>query len=242
MSGLIFKFVKFALRSNYKKPAILGEQNFDSSTPAIFLSNHERFYGPIMITTRFTIPVRQWATSMMIDLEDTKVYVKETLFMDTLNMKEGISKVLGDFAAHPISWAVRNANPIPAYWDAKRAPISIKYGIDAIKNGENQLMYAPNRKPYDKDFEFMQGFMMLAKFSHKILGIIPNIYPLAINKEKSTIAICKPTTLNPSLNFKEESLRVNSYVKDQICKAYENPEIVNSYDEDVKKTSAKEIL
>lgn len=242
MSGLMFKFVKFALRSQYKKPVVLGEQNFDSSTPAIFLSNHERFYGPIMITTRFPIPVRQWATSMMIDLEDTKVYVKETLFMDTLNMKEGISKVLGDFAAHPISWAVRNANPVPAYWDAKRAPMSIKYGIDAIKNGENQLMYAPNRKPYDDNFEFMQGFIMLAKFSQKILGIAPNIYPLAINKAKNAIAICKPTSLNPSMPFKEESDRINAYVKDQICKAYENPEIVNRYGESLKQADTTDVL
>ncbi len=222
--SVLFECVKLALRSQYKKPVVFGEQNYDQSTPGIFLCNHERFYGPIIITTRFPIPVRQWATSAMIELEAAKVYVKETLFMGTLKMKEGISKVLGDMAAHPISWAIRSANPIPAYWDANKSAQSIKYGIEAIKKGENQLIYAPNCKPSDKNFELMQGFMILAKFAHKILNITPKIYPIALNKKKNSIAIGVPTIYNPTEDFKDESLRINQYIKEQICMNYENPE------------------
>ena len=217
--SILYKFIKLALRSQYRKPAVYGKDNYDPSTPGIFLCNHERFYGPIIITTRFPIPVRQWAASSMIELDAAKI-----LFMDTLKMKEGPAKVLGDMAAHPISWTIRHANPIPAYWDAKRSAMSVKYGLEAIKNGENQLIYAPNCKPSDEHFEFMQGYIMLARFSAKILGISPKIYPVALNKKKSSIAIGKAVIYNAKADFKDECFRLNQCIVEQIRQNYENPE------------------
>ena len=228
MSGLLFKFVKLALRSQYKKPAVYGIQNYDPETPGIFLSNHERFYGPIIVTTRFPIPVRQWATSLMMDLEDTKIYVKETLFMDTLKIKEGIATLLGSLAAHPISWTIRSANPIPAYWDAKKSAKSIKYGLEAIKKGENQLIYAANCKPADEDFNFMQGYLILAKFANKILGVNPKIYPVALNKKKGNIAIGAPALYNIKSDFNAESLRINQYIIEQIRQGYNSPNLFDN--------------
>ena len=223
MADLLFRLVKLGLRSLYRKPTFYGIENFDKNAPSIFLCNHERFYGPIMVATRFPIPVRQWATNKMIETEETKIYVKETLFMDSLNMKEGISTILGNMAAYPISWIIRNGNPIAAYSDARRSLISIKLGIDAIKNGEHQQMFAPNCPPADKDFAFMQGYLVLARFAKKVLGISPKLYPMALNKNASTGAVGIPTILDASKSFKAETKRVNDYIISQIRLGYDNP-------------------
>ena len=67
MGNQLHSFVMLCLRSQYKKPKIIGLDNFIEGTPALFMSNHARFYGPIIMKTRFTIPVRLWAISKMIE-------------------------------------------------------------------------------------------------------------------------------------------------------------------------------
>ena len=87
MADLLFRFVKFALKSQYRKPKVYGMQNYDDSVPGIFLSNHERFFGPITVTTRFPVPVRQWAISVIVDTEEAKKYIK-----DIFNIVLGINR------------------------------------------------------------------------------------------------------------------------------------------------------
>lgn len=221
MADRLFEFVKWALKSQYRKPKVYGMDNYDENVPGIFLSNHERFFGPITVTTRFPVPVRQWATSVIVDTEEAKKYIKDTLFVDTLHFPDKLATAWGNFAAHPVSWAIRNANPIAAYQDKKRSALSIVNGLKAIEAGENQLMFAPNKKPYDDSFEFMQGYTMLAKLSAVRLGITPPIYPVALCKKRASIYIGKPTVINSDKLFKHECERVNNYIITQIRKGYD---------------------
>jgi len=197
-------------------------QNYDDSVPGIFLSNHERFFGPITVTTRFPVPVRQWAISVIVDTEEAKKYIKDTLFVDTLHFPDKLAESFGNFAAHPVSWAVRNINPISAFTDKKRSTLSIVNGLKAIKAGENQLMYAPNQSPNHEEFKFMQGYTVLASLAALRLGITPKLYPVALNKKRATIFIGKPTTLDPDIKFKKECHRVNDYIISEIRKGYSN--------------------
>ena len=91
MADRLFEFVKWALKSQYRVPKVIGIENYDADTPAIFLSNHERFFGPITVTTRFPVPVRQWAISGVVDTEEAKKYIKDTLFVDTLHFPDKLA-------------------------------------------------------------------------------------------------------------------------------------------------------
>jgi len=224
MESLTYSLIKLGIKLRFKKPVIYGEENIDKVNPGIYMSNHERYYGPMIVTTRFPVPVRQWAISLIVNLEEAKKYVQETLFEETLGMKKNISKILGSLAAHPISWTIRQANPIPAYSDPKMTRHSIQHGLDAISSGENQFIYAPHCCPDDETFQFMQGFILLVKSAYSKLGALPNIYPVAINREKSTIAVGRPTVFNPGTAFRAESERLNAYLIDNIRLGYNNPE------------------
>lgn len=220
MADRLFEFVKWALKSQYRKPTVYGMENYDENTPGIFLSNHERFFGPITVTTRFPVPVRQWAISVIVDKEEAKKYIKDTLFVDTLHFPDKLAESFGNFAAHPVSWAISNANPIPAHFDKKRSALSIMNGLKSIEVGENQLMFAPNKSPYDETFEFMQGYTVLAKLAAMRLNITPKLYPVALCKKRASISIGKPTVLDASAHFKHECERINDYIISEIRKGY----------------------
>ena len=92
MSRIFYRLFKFYFKYRYKKPVIFGVENYDSSVPAIFMCNHEKFYGPIIVTTRFPIPKRTWANSMTVEKEAARKYVTESLFMGELGKGEKISR------------------------------------------------------------------------------------------------------------------------------------------------------
>ena len=142
MYSIIYRLFKNYFKYRYKKPVISGAENYDSSIPAIFMCNHEKFYGPIIATTRFPIPKRTWANSMTVEKEAARKYVTESFFMGEKKKSEKISKFYGYLLGTLVSHVISNSNPIIVYWDNQRARKSIRSGVEVIVKGENQLMFA----------------------------------------------------------------------------------------------------
>ena len=219
-----YRFIRFLFKIGNKKPSIYGVENYDSSIPAIFMSNHEKFYGPIIITTRFPIPARTWANSMMTETKACKKYVAESLFMGEMGKSEKFARFYGNILGVIASWTIRCSNPIVAYWDKGRSRKSIRSGLEAILRGENQLMFARRKEFCNNEIMFLPGFLFICKLAASKHNITPKIYPVAINKNNSTIAIGKPTTLNVNLDYDEESIRIKNYLNEKILIGYDNPE------------------
>ncbi len=223
MYSIIYRLFKNYFKYRYKKPVISGVENYDSSIPAIFMCNHEKFYGPIIATTRFPIPKRTWANSMTVEKEAARKYVTESFFMGEKKKSEKISKFYGYLLGTLVSHVISNSNPIIAYWDNQRARKSIRSGVEVIVKGENQLMFARRREFTNGQITFLPGDLFLCKIAAKKHGITPKIYPVAVNKEKSTIAIGNPTSLDINLDYEEESNRINKYLSDLVMFGHENP-------------------
>lgn len=224
--SVVYNVVKGFVRLCLKKPEVFGEENYQDTKPAIFMCNHENLFGPLVTATRFPIIARQWANSMVTEIDVCKKYIAETFFMDTLGLREGISRALGNAVGGIVSWAVRNTNPIISYWDAGRAPKSIQNGLNTIEKGENQIIFAKTCNVFDKEFEFMQGYLLLSKLAIQKLNICPNIYPVSINKVESTIAIAPPTSINIENKWTDEKDRINSYVVNRVRQTYSSPKLV----------------
>jgi len=223
MYSPIYRLFKFYFKYKYKKPTIFGVENHDPSVPAVFMSNHEKFYGPIIVTTRFPIEKRTWANSMTAEKDACRKYVAESLFMGELGKGEKISRFYGYLLGTLVAHVISNSNPIIAYWDNQRSRKSIRSGVEAIVNGENQLMFARRREFTEDKITFLPGYLFICKIAAKKHGITPKIYPVAVNKENSTVAIGKPTSLDSSLDYEEESERINEYLSDRVELGYLNP-------------------
>lgn len=224
MASPIYHLFYLYFKYKYKKPTVYGENNYDPSVPAVFMSNHEKFYGPIITTTRFPIPKRTWANSMTVETKACRKYVAESLFMGELGKPERISKFYGYLLGTLVAHVISNSNPIVAYWDNNRSRKSIKSGVEAIKNGENQLMFGRRREFKDGKFTFMPGYLLINRLAIRRHGIIPKIYPVAVNKEHATISIGKPVQLDINKDFEKESERINTYLAENVGIGYEDPQ------------------
>ncbi|MDX1359431.1 MAG: hypothetical protein R3232_11420 [Clostridia bacterium] len=223
MASPIYHFFFLYFKYKYKKPTVYGVENYDPSVPAVFMSNHEKFYGPIIVTTRFPVPKRTWANSMTVELKACRKYVAESLFMGEHGKPKWISKIYGFLLGTLVSHVISNSNPIVAYWDKNRARKSIKSGVQAIVDGENQLMFGRRREFMDDKFTFMPGYLLINRIAIRKHGITPKIYPVALNKKNATMSIGKPVQLDIQKDFNEESERINSYLTNCVGIGYEDP-------------------
>ena len=224
MSSLVHKFFYTYFKYYYKKPKVFGVENYDSSFPAIFMSNHEKFYGPIIASTRFPIPKRTWANSMTVERDACRKYVAESLYMGEKGMNAKLAKFLGYFLGTLVSHVISNDNPIVAYWDSQRSRKSIRSGLEVIKEGKNQLMFARRREFMDGEIVFFQGYLFISKVAAKKHGITPKIYPVALNRANATLSIGKPVQLDITKDYEEESERINTYLSSSVEIGYEDPE------------------
>ena len=95
--------------------------------------------------------------------------------------------------------------------------------MQAIVDGENQLMFGRRREFTDDEFTFMPGYLLINRIAIRKHGITPKIYPVALNKMNATMSIGKPVQLDIEKDFNEESERINSYLTNCVGIGYEDP-------------------
>jgi len=223
MVNPVYAFVRFIFKVSYRKPAIFGTENYNDSVPAVFMCNHEKFYGPILAQTRFPIKTRTWANSMTTETKACNRYIAESLLIGEKGWKKLPAYLVGYLTGWFVSFIIRSSNPIVSYWDKKRSRKSIRAGVESIRNGENQLLFSRRKEFTDNRIQFMQGYQFICKISSKKHGIVPLLYPVSFNKNNATIAIGKPTSLDISKDYETEAKRVDEYLLTRVILGYEEP-------------------
>lgn len=227
MNKKTYEFCKKLGRAYFKKPAIYLPKDFDTSTPSIFLSNHARNYGPIITVTRFPVEFRPWCHSGVVHLDESYKYIRNGFFMERLKLGKSVAGVFARMIAKPLTTMVKMNNPIPAYHDISKCLKSINMGVEATKNGENQLMYANVPLVVDgqinPNFDFMKGYLIVVKKAIH-LGIVPKIYPVSLNKQKATMSIGEPVVPNVHRDWNVEKKRIHNYLVREVIAGYDNPQ------------------
>lgn len=220
--SIIIKFGRLILgKAKFYLPS-----DFDDGSPAIFMCNHEGFYGPGIVATRFPVKVRPWCHSGVVFHEESHDYITGSFPEKLPNVNPKVARIIAKIIARPFVSLVNMNNPIPAYHDYKRSIKSIRIGIESLKNSENQLIFSniPIKKDneYNQDFNFMPGYLLMVKKAMK-QGVIPNIYPVSINRKKSTISIGSPVSPNPNADWLLEKKRINNYLIREVLYGHANP-------------------
>ena len=223
MVNPVYAFVRFIFKVSNEKPVVHGAGNYDESAPAIFMCNHEKFYGPIMAQTRFPIKTRTWANSMTTETKACNRYIAESLLIGEKGWKKFPAFLVGYLTGWFVSFIIRSAKPIVSYWDKKRSRQSIRAGVEAIAKGENQLLFARRKEFTEGRVRFMQGYRIICRMAARKHGITPLLYPVSFNRYNKTIAIGKPTSFDISKDFDIESKRVDEYLLAQVRLGYLEP-------------------
>lgn len=228
MNRITYKFIKGIIKLSTKKPEFFGKENIIKDEPALFMSNHAGFYGPISVSCYFPEAGKIWANSMVIDTKPTREYVTRTLFKETLAWKSDFfAKIAGFIMGSLVSGLMQNENLITSYWDAERARQTIISGVNTAKSLEAQLMYARNVSEIDgklsEDFKFDRGYSLVITQLLKKHNMVANLYPVAINRKKRTFSIGKPVKIDTDQSIKAELKRIDDYLIKAVKFGYNSP-------------------
>lgn len=224
MTNPIYAFVRYIFKISYRKPTIYGVGNYDDSAPAVFMCNHEKFYGPILAQTRFPIKTRTWANSMTTETRVCNRYIAESLLIGEKGWKRFPAYLVGYLMGWFVSFIIRSSKPIISYWDKKRSRKSVRAGVETILRGENQLLFGRRKEFAGNEIRFMHGYRIICRIAARKYGITPLLYPVAFNKEKATISIGRPTILDIENDSDIEFKRVDEYLLGKVRLGYEEPE------------------
>ncbi len=232
MKQTTFENMKKVGRVILRKPTVYLPEDFDDSVPAIFMSNHEGFYGPAIITTRFPAKFRPWCHSGVVYHEESHDYIMGTFPNKLPNVDPKVARFIANIIKRPLVNLIQMTNPIPSYHDYQRSIQSIRLGIESLGNNENQLIFSNTpmqiNGEYNQDFNFMKGYLLVIRKAMK-QGIIPKIYPVSINRKKATISIGSSILPNPNVNWLIEKNRIHNYLVKEVRYGHENP--AREYDE-----------
>jgi hypothetical protein len=216
-----------------RNPKVYLPYDFDNESPAIFMANHEGFYGPAIVALRFPVEIRPWSHSGVVFHEESHEYIMGSFPGKLPNVNPRIARLIARIISKPVVNTIRMANPIPAYHDFKRSIQSVRLGIKSLGNSENQLIFSNTPVQhkggrYNPDFNFMQGYLLVVRKAMK-QGIIPKIYPVSINRKKASISIGNPVFPNPNADWLYEKQRIHDYLIKEVLYGHQYP--AREYDE-----------
>ena len=202
-----FRFLKKIMKCRYKKPAFvyLGEE---FETGSIILSNHEGTDAPMSLEIYSGKPLRMWgAHEMNSGLVKMYKYQSRVYYHEKKHWNLHLARLFCLIASPLTNLFYSGLNLISTYRDG-RLTKTIKESIEAIKNGENIVIFPEDSKNgYLEELEgFYAGFVLLAETCLK-KGIDVPIFVTYFRKKDLTYIIDKPvmySTLKETCADKKE--------------------------------------
>lgn len=202
-----FRFLKKIMKCRYKKPAFvyLGEE---FETGSIILSNHEGTDAPMSLEIYSGKPLRMWgAHEMNSGLVKMYKYQSRVYYHEKKHWNLHLARLFCLIASPLTNLFYSGLNLISTYRDG-RLTKTIKESIEAIKNGENIVIFPEDSKNgYLEELEgFYAGFVLLAETCLK-KGIDVPIFVTYFRKKDLTYIIDKPvmySTLKETYADKKE--------------------------------------
>ena len=212
MKTTAYKITSSLIRLFRKKPRLYLSDLTDLTPPLVFIANHVRLSGPIMMDTYFPLPYRPWIIDQMLVKEKIIDYVAETFFKGRLNLQNEISLTFASILAPLIENVMNSTNPIPVYQKHHRIKETFSMSLEALKKKQNLLIF-PEKKGFQHPdfhhvFEFNTGFIHLAKQYFQECQKRLCFLPVAINPDINTIAVGKAIQYNPSNAYEKEKARI----------------------------------
>lgn len=220
MQTTAYKITSMLIRLFSKKPNIHIPSDLTLNEPVVFVANHERLAGPIMMDTFFPYQFRPWIIFRMLDKMEIREYVRETFFAGRHKMKDKISDLYACILTPLIHSVMNSTNPIPVYLNQRRIADTFQLSIEALKNRQNLLIF-PEKKgevfpPYQHIFNFQPGIIHLAKQYFRETQKKLSFIPVAINPNAHWICVGDSVIFDPRRTYEEEKNRIIDNLMQQI--------------------------
>lgn len=209
---------------------VTGKENLNRKDfPAIFISNHGVWSGPMAAVMYLPTYFRPWVHNVMLDREKAADDMYKSFFHRLPLLTESTKKRLAYWVAKPVTWALNAFNPIPVERSSHRRVLETFHEtIEALAESDNVLIF-PER-PVDIVQEdanaflhskeqlrdLATGFASIGKMYYNKSGRCISFYPMYINRKSHVFRIGKPIVYNPQNNPHDEKQRISDQLKEAI--------------------------
>jgi len=206
------------LRKVLKKPEVFGLQNAAGAKSSIFISNHEGFFGPVVLTLFANQNFVPWVVYENFDTRLCRTYIRNDFVEPTLHLSSPMSNVVAALISPICVGIMRYIDAIPVYHSSSNITETIDRSIDQLEQGKNLLIFPEDPKdesqPYIKSFQ--TGFVRLAKIFHEKNGWSVQFYPVYVDRNANQIRIGEKIIFDPKEPFHQERTRILKTLRERI--------------------------
>lgn len=201
----------------YMNTKVIYEEEINE--PSVFISNHAKANGPVMINMYLKRDIVNWAIHCALDEKYAVNYAYHDVLCGDASKHKKFTLFIAKWIAKRLPRILKTyKNIIPVYHNMK-----IKYTLDrsmeALENGSDLVIFAESNNDYSKYIANLQtGFVILGKMYYKSTGKLLNFYPTYLSKKRKRIMVGKPIKYDPNISLNENRKIINKYLIENITR------------------------
>lgn len=215
MLRLLYRFVKWTVRTVYKKYEVLGKENLPEG-PFVIVGNHVQIHGPIVAQLYMPGKSRTWCIGEMMHPKEVPAYAFQDFWSEKPKSVRWIFRICS-YLIVPLAWFVfRYADVIGVYHD-KRILTTFKQSLKALEAGENLVIFP--ECPTERNnivYEFQDGYADLGRMYGKKTGRKLPFVPMYIAPCLNRIWFGRPEEFDFGVPAAEERKRVNDVMMERV--------------------------
>lgn len=179
--------------------------------PCVLCPNHARAWGPIGICVHFDYrdTVHPWYNAGVIDRKGLPAYVRNDTWWNPKSPLAPLYNATVPYLAAAVMPPVIRSTPgIPVYYDT-HVLTTFRDSLEVLKAGEQVVIFAQFPNGYESHAEELSsGFLNIAPFAWRRLGLRLKFYPVHVDEKERTIRVMEPFVFDPEAPWEEEKERL----------------------------------
>lgn len=186
----------------------------DSDAPAIFVCNHDRAYGPVVLAVTLKRKYRPWVAQGMCFLRSVPAYARDDFWDPQTPLAKAGVYILSYLIAPIAALLMRAIEAVPVYKDS-RMRITFDKSVETLREGVDLVIYPEDWHPLTHDTkttEFPAGFIHVAKKYYRATKKRVAVYPMFADYASRTVRIGTPYVYNPEPPLAQEKQAMIEHV------------------------------
>jgi len=176
---MLFHFLKTVLKLFYRKPE-WEECNDVRHSPAIYVTNHNLSYGPVIFFLYAPFTAHPWVIAPVTQIKECRSYIRK----DFIEKELGIYGFTGKMLAFAISficvWIMRRVHAVPVYSSSRKICITMQKSLEELLAGNHLVIFIERRE--DQNYAPDTGFLELMDSYYRATGNCLPVYILKISR------------------------------------------------------------
>ena len=208
-------FVYFLARIVYPKSKVVCLDKL-TDEPAVFVANHSKNNGSVMMTLYFSRPHTTWIINNALDSKKAVSYAYHDVFLAEGKKHKKFYIFVSKVVAKLLPKVLKQVDHIPVY-HSKGVEQTFSKSIDALNEGKDIVIFAESPENYSPYINKLQpGFVSLATFYYQSTGKRLKFYPVFVEKKNRQITIGTPIEYNPNISIINQSITICEHLQKEI--------------------------